>query len=397
MPSSIVKSIVFLSLCFELCLTAKIRLLDLLDDVSRRTDAPGQHEWWNFYAEDAENGYSISTIFLNGDMFNADYAVAFAAYQEDPINTPAPDPNNYQLLQINVALRHKKIFSTIKMPPQTVVEYSRERVYGRVSSPLSDSWFEAEGDRGERVYRVHISTPDMFNRLTFEADIEFRDASLGFTLAEGGLFGPIPGGNLSGIHFPIAKPVSKARFSIRNKRGDVIHQHAFQNGGGHVDHIFGEFYGTLCTQYLFGRLNLQDSDLMYWYHTPTQPSVGRYGWVLRIPQDGSVPWAYSIEALSETDLVQRPRYLEYYSTLDFSLGTAGAMTVKVELTEASEDWPFQVVGVGHYDVSIPGDLTVVADGIAELGYLPGILDPFFIFIFSLMDNIPWLPDVDFND
>ena len=76
--------------------------LRLEDDASRRSDEPGNHEWWNFFAEDAQGGVSISAIFLNGNMFDVRYREALELYRSDPEIHPAPLPADYPLLQLNV-------------------------------------------------------------------------------------------------------------------------------------------------------------------------------------------------------------------------------------------------------------------------------------------------------
>eukprot|EP00004_Rigifila_ramosa_P018300 TRINITY_DN4531_c0_g1_i1.p1 TRINITY_DN4531_c0_g1~~TRINITY_DN4531_c0_g1_i1.p1 ORF type:complete len:382 (+),score=77.18 TRINITY_DN4531_c0_g1_i1:3-1148(+) len=368
---------------------SETRPLSLIEDASRRTNATGQHEWWNFYAEDPAAGVTISAIFLNGDMFNADYAVAFQAHLEDPDNNPAPNPDDYHLLQMNIAVHEVKIFTSIRDPPGTVAVYSQDRPYGRVSSPYSDSWFEAAEVNGERVWRVHLDSPDMYNRFHIRADIEFRDRAQGFAVV-GGFFGPIVG-ETSGVNFPVAKPLTSGSLTISDKRGGIAFSHEFSDGGGHTDHVFGEFWSTLCTSYYFGRLVMDDSDLMYYHNKPQDESIEPFGWVFRLPSDGSLPWSYKIVNITESGWVSRGGVkLDYFDTLEMQLAE-GRVTNVLEMIEASEDWPFQVTGIGHFDIDIPGDLVTVRDGIAEYGFLDGILDPFYVFLFSQLALIPFLP------
>ncbi len=90
-----------------------VRFLELEEDASRRRDEPGQHEWWNFFGQDQESGLAISTIFLNGNMFDVRYRSALERYRSDPRAQPPPDPGDFCLLQLNVLAHGRKIFSAL--------------------------------------------------------------------------------------------------------------------------------------------------------------------------------------------------------------------------------------------------------------------------------------------
>lgn len=356
---------------------------------SRRADEPGQHEWWNFFAQDEATGVGVSTIFLNGNMFDVDYQSAWDAYREDPGSVPAPLPSDYILLQLNVSKDDKKVFTSIKLPPETTWEFSRDRPYGRIG----DSWFEAVEEGGEIVWRVHIDSPDMFNWLRLEADLEYRDAARAFTVADGGFFGPVPGGGESGIHFFVARPVVRGHVRIRDRFGKVSLDQDI-SGGGHCDHVFGRFYSDLVRSYYFGRLEQRlDGDLAYFYHFPRQPEVPAYGWLVRIPgKPGMRPRAYAVTSLAEEAPARGDFGLDYYAEIEMQLAGGGFVRTFMERTAASEDWPFQITGAGHFDVDVPGDVRAQgAIGLAEYGYFDGLKDPLFRFLSSLLKFIPWLP------
>ena len=121
--------------------------LSLKDDASRRSDEPGHHEWWNFFAEDAQGAVSISAIFLNGNMFDVNYRVALELHRSDPEIHPAPLPADHQLLQLNVIKDGEKRFTTVRIPPGTTTEFASNRPYGRIG----ESWFEGVEEGGERI------------------------------------------------------------------------------------------------------------------------------------------------------------------------------------------------------------------------------------------------------
>ena len=365
-----------------------VELLSLEDDVSRRTDQPGQHEWWNFLAEDISSGLAISTIFVNGNLFDINYRIALEQYRDDPKSQPAPRPGDYVLLQLNVIKDGRKVFSSVKLPPDTTANFERERPYGYIGN----SWFEGVEENGEHVWRVHIDSPDMFNWLRLEADLEYRDASQGCTVAGGGFFAPVPGGLGSGIHFPIAKPVTTGHVRITNRLGKVTLDEDLA-GGGHFDHIFGKFYSDLTHSYYFGRLDLEaDGDVLYFYHYPRDPEVPPHGWLLRFLTNGRTPVTYKVETLNESQPETGAMGLGYSSVIEMTLAGGGAARTYMERTAASEDWPFQVTGIGHFNIQIPGDIDVTdVIGIAEYGYFDGLDDPLFRFLYSLLDSFPWIP------
>lgn len=362
--------------------------LSLDDDASCRRDEPGHHEWWNFFAEDKGSALSVSAIFLNGNMFDVNYRVALEHHRLDPETHPAPHPADYQLLQLNVIKDGQKRFTTIRSPPGTATEFASNRPYGRIG----ESWFEGVEERGERIWRVHISSPDMINWLWLEADIEYRDSSRAFTVADGGFFAPIPEGYESGIHFPVAWPVATGHVRITNRLGQVMLDEDL-TGGGHTDHVFGRFYSDLVHSYYFGRLSLgMEGDLVYFYHFPRSSMIAPYGWLVRIPSGGELPIAYVIETLTESEPATGSFGLDYYAVIEMFLRGGGRARTFMECTAASEDWPFQITGIGHVNLSIPGDLNAIdAKGIAEYGFFDGLDDPLFRFLFSLLDLIPWIP------
>lgn len=365
-----------------------VQLLSLEDDVSRRTDGPGQHEWWNFLAEDASSGLAISTIFLNGNLYDVNYRMALEQYRTDPQTQPAPRPGDYVLLQLNVIKDGGKVFSSVKLPPDTTASFRKDRPYGYIGN----SWFEGLEENGEKVWRVHIDSPDMFNWLKLEADIEYRDASQGCTVAGGGFFAPVPGGLGSGIHFPAAKPVTKGHVRITSRLGQVILDENLA-GGGYFDHLFGKFYSDLTHSYYFGRLDLEaDGALLYFYHYPRDPDVPPHGWLLRFPTDGRTPVAHRIETLTQSQPETGSTGLGYAAVIEMALAGGGTARTYMQRTTASEDWPFQVTGIGLFNIHIPGDIDVTdAIGIAEYGYFDGLDDPLFRFLSSLLDYFPWLP------
>jgi hypothetical protein len=135
-----------------------------------------------------------------------------------------------------------------------------------------------------------------------------------------------------------------------------------------------------------------DGDLVYYYHFPRDPVVAPYGWLIRIPHGGELPAAYVIESLTESEPETGSFGLDYYAVIEMALQGGGSARVFMERTEASEDWPFQITEIGHFNVRIPGDLTAVdAKGIAEYGFFDGLGDPLFRFLFSLLDLVPWFP------
>ena len=106
-----------------------VELLSLEDDVSRRTDQPGQHEWWNFLAEDASSGLAISTIFFNGNLYDINYRIALEQFRADPQSQTAPRPGDYVPLQLNVIKDGRNVFSSVKLPPDTTANFEKERPY----------------------------------------------------------------------------------------------------------------------------------------------------------------------------------------------------------------------------------------------------------------------------
>jgi hypothetical protein len=365
-----------------------VELLSLEDDVSRRSDEPGQHEWWNFLAEDASSGLAISTIFLNGNLYDVNYRIALEQYRADPQTQTAPRPEDYVLLQLNVIKDGRKVFSSVKLPPGSTANFERERPYGYIGN----SWFEGVEENGEHFWRVHIDSPDMFNWLRLEADLEYRDISQGCTVAGGGFFRSVPGGLGSGIHFPIAKPVTTGHVRITNRLGKVILDEDLA-GGGHFDHIFGKFYSDLTHSYYFGRLDLgADGGLLYFYHYPRDPDVPPHGWLLRFLTSGRTPVAHQIETLTGSHPETGSTGLGYPAVIQMTLAGGGTARTHMERTAASEDWPFQVTGIGHFNIHIPGDVDVTdAIGMAEYGYFDGLDDPLFRFLYSLLDSLPWIP------
>lgn len=365
-----------------------VRPLSLQDDASRRSDEPGQHEWWNFFAEDAQGSVSISAIFLNGNMFDVNYRVALELHRADPAIHPVPLPADYPLLQLNVIQDGEKRFSTIRLPPETTTEFEFNRPYGRIG----ESWFEGIEERGERIWRVHIRSPDMLNLHRLEADIEYRDFSRAFTIADGGFFSPIPQGSESGIHFPVAGSITTGHVRILNRLGRVLLDEELA-GGGHTDHLFGRFYSDLVRAYYFGRLRLGvEGDMVYYYHFPLDTRISPYGWLIRIPQGGELPAAYVIESLTQSEPETGSFGLDYHAVIEMTLQGGGRARVFMERTGSSEDWPFQITGLGHFNVVIPGDVTAIdAEGIAEYGFFDGLDSPLFRFLHSLLDLVPWFP------
>ena len=365
-----------------------IRLLDLDQDAARRSGEPGQHEWWNFFAQDRASGLGISTIFLDGNMFDVDYRVALERHRADPASHPPPDPSDYRLLQLNVHKDDRKLFSSIKLPPGAASEFDTARPYGRVGQ----SWFEGRQEGGERVWRVHIDSPDMFNLRRLEADLEYRDASHAFTVAHGGFFAPVPGGEASGIHFAVASPVVQGRVRITDRRGRITLDEEL-SGGGHVDHIFGRFTCDLACSYYFGRVVLEGAgEIVYFHHYFRDPETAPHGWLVRIPTDGQMPRAHAITEVLESSPARGAFGLDYHEAIEIILDEGGTVRVFMERTPASEDWPFQITGAGRFYVDIPGDIRVEgAPGMAEYGYLDGLDNPLFRFLFSLMDRFPWFP------
>jgi len=354
-----------------------------------RTDDPGQHEWWNFFVKDSKRGIGVSTIFLNGNMFDVDYQLAWKAYRQDAASLPAPFPGDYVLLQLNVLKDDRKVFTSIRVPRETTWEFDNERPYGRIG----DSWFEAVEEDGEIVWRVHIDSPDMFNWLRLEADLEFLDASTAFTIAGGGFFGPIPGGSGSDIHFFVARPIVIGHVRITDRLGRVRLDEPI-TGTGHCDHVFGRFYSDLVRSYYFGRWEQSaQEDLVYFYHFPRQLDVPAYGWLIRIPErNWARPRAYAITSLFEDSPARGSFGLDYYARIEMQLEGGGSVRTFMERTAASEDWPFQITGIGHFDVDIAGETRACgAIGLAEYGYFDGLTSPLFQFLFSLLELVPWLP------
>jgi hypothetical protein len=233
----------------------------------------------------------------------------------------------------------------------------------------------------------------MCNWLRLEADLEYRDAARAFTVADGGFFGPVPGGGESGIHFFVARPVVRGHVRIRDRFGRVSLDQEI-SGGGHCDHVFGRLYSDLVHSYYFGRLEQESQgDVAYFYHFPREGQVPAYGWLLRIPAGpGTGPRAYPVASLAERSPARGDFGLDYYAEIEMQLEGGGFLRTVMERTASSEDWPFQITGAGHFDFDIPGDWRAEgAVGLAEYGYFDGLKDPLFRFLSSLLKFIPWLP------
>jgi hypothetical protein len=353
------------------------------DDASRLPDAPGSYEWWNFFAQDTRPGHdlAVSAIFMPANLFDTRYRRRVHDHRCHR-SADAPTPGRHPLLQLNVAHRGRKVFTTVRHPPGATVEWSRTEPVGRVGS----STFAAGVEDGETVYRLHLDHPGMTNLTRLQGELTFRSPDGGFAVGGGGLYGAVPGGAAHQWQFPLALPQVTGRLRVVDRRGRVTFDQGLE-GVGYTDHCWGEgLLGDVLDRWYFGRVDLagEGAVVAVWlvpHHAPP------YGRLLRI-RPGRSPVVHEVLEL----LTAAPRTgamgLDFAGEVTFVVATGAVRLVFPR--RLGEDWPFQVSGDGRIDVELAGDVSVRdrAGPVEHLSH-PRIDDPFFALLDSMVPRIPW--------
>jgi hypothetical protein len=366
---------------------AGLRQLTLADEVSRLPDAPGSYEWWNFYAFDSSGDLGLSMIFLSANLWDIGYRDAAYAYRENPEAVSRPVPADYFLLQLNISKGGVNIFSTMRNPPGTTAEFFPDEPRGRIGS----STFSGSLDNGLKVFQVRIDAPDLSNLLRLEAEVEFREASPGFTVDGPGLYGRIPGGELHQWEWPLGYPETGGTVKITDRAGAVILDRSF-TGGGYTDHMWGEgLCGDMLDSWYFGRLDLGERGaLVYVWLTPRSESTAPYGYVFRI-RKGRPAEALEIEEFIGAEADRGSYGLDFFSLITMNLKGGGTVESRFG-NPAGEDWPFQVAGPAAISARLPGDIEVTEQpGLGEYLWQPGIDSQEYRLMFSVLPGFPWYP------
>lgn len=360
-----------------------VRLLDPGDDALRLPEAPGSYEWWNFFASDDSRGLTVSAIFLSANPWDVDYRKAVHLHRADPVATPAPDPLDFPLLQINVVRGGTKVFTTVALPPGVTTSFAEAAPEGRIGA----STFTAGADG---VWRVHLDHPDMTNWLRVKGDIEFRPGAPAFTVDGGGMWGAIPGGDLHQWNFPVPVPTTSGHIRVENRLGVMVLDTDIA-GGGYTDHIWGEgLHDDVASAWHFGQAPLASGGkLVYVWVTPRDPEVEQYGRLILV-RPGAVPEVREITSMDRDGQTRGKMGLAYHDTLTLHIAGGGSVTVRWRGNV--EDWPFQVAGDAVFDIDIPGEALVTGvPGGAEYAWHEGIDDPLFRLLSSALDDVPWIP------
>ena len=366
----------------------KVREDTLEDDASRLSDMPGSHEFWNFFAFDLNGDLGISMIFLSANMWDVNMRNAVYTWRKDQEKSPPPGSADYFLLQLNVTKGAEKIFSSVKNPPGTKVEFSPAEPRGRIGQ----STFYGSMVKETKTYKVHIDAADTMNTLRLKADVEFHAASPGFAVDGAGLFGEIPGGQIHDWQWPIGYPQTSGTVLVTDRSGGTLLSEAFSKGGGYVDHMWGEgLLSDVLDSWYFGRIDLGSKGaLVYVWLTPKLRKGKPYGRVFRIPW-GGLAASHDIISFTGAELRTGSFGLEYYSDLSFTLAGGGAVQ-SIFGNPAVEDWPFQVAGPAVISVDIPGDVSVTGQpGLGEYLQQEGIDSEAYQLMFSALHDMPWNP------
>lgn len=377
-----------------------LRPTTLQDDASKISSEPGSYEWWNFFASE-QGGYdqdnlSISMIFNPADLFNADYRRAVFRWRSNPERYPVPDPFEYSLLQLNVTVGSRKLFTRIKNPKGTVTEFSKERPYGKFTSGDNECSFNGYLDEnGIKTYEVKINQWDMLRLKRLEANIIFRERSSGFTIDGQGMYGRIPGG--AGLHHwqsSLGYPETEGTVIIHRPGPLPDFKRRFKGGTGLADHMWGQgLCGDMLHSWYFGKIELDENGtLVYVYLTPAKnvKNAEPYGHVFLIPGHGGLPGVFEIVSMDMSGKRTGRFRLDYYSRLKMGLPDNGKIDVKFG-DPAVEDWPFQVVGPSVVSIDIPGKITrEKIPGIGEYLQQDKIDDPVFRVLYAMLNLAPSL-------
>lgn len=380
---------------------AGVRRLTLADDASHLSTEPGSYEWWNFFGastDPTEPPLAVSAIFMPANLFDTRYRRAVHQHRHTP-GVPPPEPSAFPLLQVNVAHRGRKVFTTVRNPPGTTTEFALDRPAGRIGA----SRFEADVAAGVTTYTVHLDLPDMTNLKALEGELRFSSPHGGWAFGGAGLYAPIPGGDRHQWQFPLTLPEVAGHLRVVDRRGRTRFE-AELAGTGYTDHCWGAgLTGDVLESWTFGRADLGPAGaaIAIWLVprarpgaepgadvTPDNAAGGGYGRVLRLHPDGTVVCHEAVE------LVARHPWrgalgLPYHGEVTFRLRD-GSLRMCFP-RHLGEDWPFQVSGEGRFDVEIAGDVTAHdAPGPVEHLSQPRIDDPFFGFLDGLVPRIPFV-------
>jgi len=358
------------------------------DIPSRLSDEPGSYEWFNFYAEAGDGSASVSAIFFPANLFDCAYRKAVREWRADPAGAPKPRPADHWLLQLNVTLDGVKVFTNLRRWPGTTAEFPADEPQGRIG----DSTFEwYPSDAGGR-FHVHLDAPDMTHDSRLEGEMELEAGAPGFALADGGMYGAIPGGAAHDWQMPLGLPRTRVTFRVVRRDGTVAVPERTFDGGGYVDHMWGRgLLGDVLDSWYFGTTPLPDGGrVLHVWLAPADPAVDSYGWVFRV-RPGAPAEGLPIVDFAPSDSRTGGGGLPFFGDLRLGLGAAGSLRVRFG-DGLGEDWPFQVSGPSRVDVDLAGDLTAGdLAGVAEHLVQAAIDDPGYCDAAAIIDQLDWKP------
>jgi len=363
-----------------------VTALTARDHVTQLSDVPGSYEWWNLYAESASGDASLSVIFLSANLFDAHYRRDVRAWQASPGESSAPRPSDAWLLQLNLTIDGKKVFTNIRQWPGATAEFSRTHPQGRIG----DSSFEAFEEAGQTVFRIVLDAPDMTNSQRLQGQLELRAGAPGFRVTRG-MYDGIPGGDKHHWELPLGLPLTNGTVRVVARDGSVTVPERPIVGRGYTDHMWGEgLLGDVLSSWHFGTVDVgMEGKVAYVWLTPSTPGPS-HGYAFFIPP-GQMPVTRRISALPSVERREGAMGLSFDAR--YALELEGEGRIDVTFDEAlGEDWPFQVSGETGVDIAIPRVIERVgARGVGEYLLQSGIDSEAYEKAFDLVDQMDWNP------
>jgi hypothetical protein len=362
-----------------------VTALTARDHVTHLSDVPGSYEWWNFYAESASGDVSLSVIFLSANLFDAHYRRDVRAWQASPGESSAPRPSDAWLLQLNLTIDGKKVFTNIRQWPGVTAEFSPTEPRGRIG----DSSFEAVEQGGQTVFRIVLDAPDMTNSQRLQGQLELRAGAPGFRVTRG-MYDGIPGGGKHHWELPLGLPLTNGTVRVVARDGSVTVPEQPIVGRGYTDHMWGEgLLGDVLSSWHFGTVDLgMEGKLVYvWLTSNEGPSHGFSFFVV----PGQLPITRRLLGLTPFEQREGAMGLTFDARYALALEEGGRVDVTFD-DALGEDWPFQVSGETGVDIAIPGVIERVgARGVGEYLLQSGIDSEAYEKAFDLVDQMDWNP------
>jgi len=367
--------------------TSLLRKVAVGEMASQLSDEPGSYEWFNFYAEEDGGRTSLSAIFFPANLFDCAYRKAVREWQADPANAPRPRPSDFWLLQVNLTVDGKKVFTNLRRWPDATAEFPADQPRGRIGNSTFQ-WTETPDGPG---FLVRLEAPDMTNDSRLVAEMDFRTSVPGFAVS-GGIYGPIPGGERHQWQFPLGLPRTRVTLRVDHRDGTPVLPERSFTGGGYVDHMWGRgLLGDVLGSWDFGTTPMPDGGrVIHVWLTPADPGVPSHGWVFRV-SPGRPARAFPIQEVIRSEPRTGVMGLPFSGDLRMVLDSGGSL--RVRFGEAlGEDWPFQVSGASVVDVDLPGDVHATGlSGVAEYLLQAAIDDEGYCQAAAIIDLLEWKP------